>query len=70
MAEGPEAAYPSLAALAQPLEHYALFHATRGDLLRRMGRRREAMAAYTRAVELQRNEPLRASLNRRIAALR
>jgi RNA polymerase sigma-70 factor (ECF subfamily) len=70
MAEGPHVAYPSLAALAGPLEDYALFHATRADLLRRMGRPQQALAAYTRALELERNEPLRASLERNIAMLR
>src|SRR5262249_15033428 len=70
LAEGPEAAYPSLAALAEPLHDYALFHATRGDWLRRMDRPQEAISAYARALELERNEPVRASLERNIAELR
>jgi hypothetical protein len=35
-----------------------------------MGRPQQALAAYTRALELERNEPLRASLERYIAMLR
>ena len=34
------------------LDHYYLFHATRADLLWRLGRQREAEAAYTRAAAL------------------
>jgi RNA polymerase sigma-70 factor, ECF subfamily len=34
------------------LDNYHLFHATRADLLRRLGRHREAAAAYQRAAAL------------------
>jgi RNA polymerase sigma-70 factor (ECF subfamily) len=34
------------------LEHYHLFHATRADLLGRLGRTAEATAAYERAADL------------------
>ena len=34
------------------LEGYHPFHATRADLLRRLGRSREAAAAYERAADL------------------
>jgi RNA polymerase sigma-70 factor (ECF subfamily) len=69
MAEGPELAYTGLAPLAEPLEHYAYFHATRGELLRRLGRRAEAIDAFGRAIELEQNEVQRASLQRAITAL-
>jgi RNA polymerase sigma-70 factor (ECF subfamily) len=36
----------------QDLGHYYLFHATRADLLWRLGRQSEADAAYTRAAAL------------------
>jgi RNA polymerase sigma-70 factor (ECF subfamily) len=70
MTEGPDVAYAGLAQLAEPLEQYAYFHATRGELLRRLGRRAEAIDAYGRAIELEHNEVQRASLQRSIAELR
>ena len=70
MAEGPELAYAGLAPLAEPLEQYGYFHATRGELLRRLDRREEAIDAYERALELEHNEVRRASLQRAIADLR
>jgi RNA polymerase sigma-70 factor (ECF subfamily) len=69
MAEGPELAYAGLAPLAEPLEQYGYFHATRGELLRRLDRREEAIDAYERALELEHNEVRRASLQRAIADL-
>jgi RNA polymerase sigma-70 factor (ECF subfamily) len=69
MAEGPEIAYAGLAPLAEPLEQYSYFHATRGDLLRRLGRPVEAIHAYGRAIELEHNEARRASLERAVAEL-
>jgi RNA polymerase sigma-70 factor (ECF subfamily) len=41
------------------LDHYALWHATRGVLLRRMGRLDEARAAEARAAALPMNDPQR-----------
>jgi RNA polymerase sigma-70 factor (ECF subfamily) len=70
MAEGPELAYAGLAPLEEPLDQYAYFHSTRGELLRRLGRREEAMDAYRRAIELEHNEVQRASLHRTITELR
>jgi RNA polymerase sigma-70 factor (ECF subfamily) len=70
MAEGPDVAYAGLAPLAEPLEQYAYFHATRGELLRRLGRRVEAIDAYGRAIELEHNEVQQASLQRTITELR
>jgi RNA polymerase sigma-70 factor, ECF subfamily len=49
------------------LDGYQYLHATRADLLRRLGRRDEARAEYERALELARTEPERRFLQRRIA---
>jgi RNA polymerase sigma-70 factor (ECF subfamily) len=46
-----------------------LFHAARADLLRRLGRADEALAAYARARELAPNEAERRYLARRIEGL-
>jgi RNA polymerase sigma-70 factor (ECF subfamily) len=51
------------------LEHYRLFHATRADLLRRIGRVGEAALAYRRARDLAGNDVERAFLDRRIREL-
>jgi RNA polymerase sigma-70 factor (ECF subfamily) len=40
---------------ALPLDGYHIFHATRADLLRRLGRSQESRAAYNRAIELTGN---------------
>jgi RNA polymerase sigma-70 factor, ECF subfamily len=69
MAEGPEAALPLVDALKSSLEDYHLWHATRADLLRRLGRKTEAVRAYQRALELAQNEVERRFLNRRLAEL-
>jgi RNA polymerase sigma-70 factor (ECF subfamily) len=47
-----------------PLERYYLFHAVRADLLRRLGRIDEALAAYDAAVALTDNEAERSFLRR------
>jgi RNA polymerase sigma-70 factor, ECF subfamily len=70
MAEGPETALSGLASLAEPLDKYSYYHATCGEMLRRLGRRREALDAYGRAIELEQNGTQRAFLQRRIAELR
>jgi len=51
------------------LTEYRLAHATRADLCRRLGRRAEARAAYTRALALTQLEPERQFLQRRLAEL-
>ena len=53
----------------QDLNDYHLTHAARADLLRRLGRAKEARAAYERALKLARQEPERRFLERRLAAL-
>jgi RNA polymerase sigma-70 factor, ECF subfamily len=70
MADGPDLAYAGLAPLAEPLDQYAYFHATRGELLRRLGRPEEAIGAYGRALELEQNEVRRAAFRRAITELR
>ena len=52
MARGPEAGLALADEQASALDAYHLLHATRADLLRRLGRDEEARAAYTRALEL------------------
>lgn len=52
--DGPEVALAAVDRL--PLEGYHPFHATRAELLRRLGRSSEARAAYTRAIELAAND--------------
>jgi RNA polymerase sigma-70 factor (ECF subfamily) len=69
MADGPEAAYPGLAVLADPLDRYAYYHATRAELLRRLGRPQDAIGAYHQAIELEHNEARRAFLERKLAEL-
>jgi RNA polymerase sigma-70 factor (ECF subfamily) len=63
--EGPEAALAIVDGL--PLGDYRYLHATRADLLRRLGRSQEAQDAYVRARELTRSEPERRFLEERIA---
>ena len=69
MADGPEAALPLVDALRSSLEDYHLWHATRADLLRRLGRGAEAVSAYQRALELAQNEVEKDFLNRRLEEL-
>jgi RNA polymerase sigma-70 factor (ECF subfamily) len=64
---GPEGAMRELGALAQELDGYHLFHATRAELLRDLGRTDEARAADRRALELTENPAERALLEERIA---
>ena len=51
------------------LEHYHLLHATRADLLRRIGRDADASSAYRRARDLAANDVERAFLDRRLREL-
>jgi RNA polymerase sigma-70 factor, ECF subfamily len=52
-----------------PLSDYRYLHSTRGDLLRRLGRRQEAREAYQRALELASDEAERRFLERRLSEL-
>jgi len=69
MSDGPAAALPLLDALAasRELREYHLLPAARADLLRRLGRTREAATAYREALALVGNEPERRFLMRRLA---
>ncbi len=51
------------------LDEYHLLHATRADLLRRLGRRDEAAVAYRRALDLAANPLERSFLERRLREL-
>ena len=68
MADGPEAGLELVDALAfaGSLDGYHLLHATRADLLRRLGRDGQARAAYERALGLTTNPVERAFLRRRL----
>ena len=63
--DGPHVALAQVDALAGRLEDYHPFHATRADLLRRLGRSAEAVTAYDRAIELAGNTAETAYLSRR-----
>jgi RNA polymerase sigma-70 factor (ECF subfamily) len=64
-AEGPAAGLAIVDRLA--LDDYRYLHATRGELLRRLGRADEARAAYRRALELVGDGAERRLLQRRLA---
>jgi RNA polymerase sigma-70 factor (ECF subfamily) len=51
------------------LENYYLFHASRADLLRRLGRNTEAILAYSRALELTANQIEQKYVRRRLRQL-
>jgi len=54
---------------AGALDSYRLYHAARADLLRRLGRRTEALEAYERALALTTNRVEEAYLRRRVRSL-
>jgi len=58
-----------LLSASDTLDGYRLFHAARADLLRRLGRRQEALAAYNKALALTTNRVEKAYLRRRVHAL-
>lgn len=68
MVEGPQSALKLLDELAGSgeLDSYHLLHASRADLLRRLGRFAEATASYRRALALATNESERRFLQRRL----
>lgn len=63
---GPAAALAEVEPLEERLASYHLYHAARGELLRRLGRHREAAAATARALELTDNPAERELLRRRL----
>jgi RNA polymerase sigma-70 factor (ECF subfamily) len=64
---GPQTALDEIARLGDRLERYHLFHAARGELLRRVGRVEEARIANQRALELTENPAERRLLRERLA---
>jgi RNA polymerase sigma-70 factor (ECF subfamily) len=63
---GPAAALATVDTLHAPLDRYHLFHATRAELLRALGRTAEARDADLRAIELTANPAERMLLRDRI----
>ena len=70
MARGPQAGLALMDELSPELDGYHLLHSARGDLLRRLARRDEAVAAYERALALATIPVERAFLERRLSELR
>ena len=64
---GPGRALSEVDTLALDLDRYHLFHATRAEMLRELGRTDEARLADRRALELTENPAERALLQRRLA---
>ncbi|MER7504263.1 DUF6596 domain-containing protein [Nonomuraea pusilla] len=63
--DGPQVALAILDRLAEALAGYHAYHATRADLLRRLGHSQQSRAAYDRAIELAGNTGETAYLTRR-----
>lgn len=63
--DGPEVALGTIDRLEDKLAGYHAYHATRADLLRRLGRSQDSRAAYDRAIELAGNTAETAYLTRR-----
>ncbi|HEY0467897.1 MAG TPA: DUF6596 domain-containing protein, partial [Polyangiaceae bacterium] len=63
--DGPELALAAVDRLEETLSGYHAYHATRADLLRRLGYSQQSRAAYDKAIELTANSAELASLTRR-----
>jgi len=63
--DGPEVALAAVDRLEDTLAGYHAYHATRADLLRRLGRTQKSRAAYDKAIELAGNTAETAYLTRR-----
>ncbi|HEY6891350.1 MAG TPA: DUF6596 domain-containing protein, partial [Solirubrobacter sp.] len=63
--DGPEVALAAVDRLEDKLAGYHAYHATRADLLRRLGQSQRSRAAYDRAIELAGNTAETAYLTRR-----
>ncbi|HVT66338.1 MAG TPA: DUF6596 domain-containing protein [Trebonia sp.] len=68
--DGPEVALAAVDRLEHRLAGYHAYHATRADLMRRLGRGQESRAAYDKAIDLAGNTAETASLIRRRDQLR
>jgi len=66
-AVSPEAALSEVDALAEALDGYHLWHATRAELLRDLGRGDEAREADERALKLTENPAEQSLLRQRIS---
>lgn len=66
--EGAGAALDALETIGSELDNYHLLHATRGAMLRRIGERGAARAAYERAVDLAPTEADRRFLNHQLSS--
>ena len=64
--DGPAAGLTLVDAI-EGLEHFHLWHATRADLLRRLGRGDESAAAYRAALDCEASAAERRFLDRRLA---
>jgi len=69
MAEGPAAGLALLEGLDDPLERFHLLPAARADLLRRLGRTRDAATEYKRALALMPSAAERRFLERQLSTL-
>ena len=71
MRDGPAAGLALIDAILErgELQDYQFAHSARADCCRRLGRADDARAAYTRALELARQEPERRFLQRRLQEL-
>jgi RNA polymerase sigma-70 factor (ECF subfamily) len=71
MRDGPAAGLALIDAILTrgALADYHLAHSARAELCRRLGRTRDARAAYERALGLARQEPQRRFLERRLSEL-
>lgn len=63
--DGPDVGLAEVERLTDALDGYHALHATRAELLRRLGRSRDARTAYDRAIELAGNPAERTHLSRR-----
>jgi RNA polymerase sigma-70 factor (ECF subfamily) len=63
--DGPQVALAAVDRLEDKLADYHAYHATRADLLRRLGDSRKSRAAYDKAIELAGNTAETAALTRR-----
>jgi len=72
MCEGPEKGLGlvEVAGTSGRLDDYYLFHASRGDLLRRLERKEEASLAYSRALSLTENQVEQNYVRRRLEELK
>ncbi|MEO3746841.1 RNA polymerase sigma factor [Plantactinospora sp. B5E13] len=68
--DGPEVALAAVDRLEDELAGYHAYHATRADLLRRLGQSQQSRAAYDKAIELAGNTAETANLTRRRDQLR